>query len=104
MDTPRYVFIDSLCYIQGKLSLENTMFSSFKELCREGNFENTTTDVAINEVKSWIERQAQDDVSNLRKSPFLRKDVLSKGQSLDEYEQRLQEVAFKECEQKSIIK
>ncbi|MDN3698010.1 PIN domain-containing protein [Vibrio cortegadensis] len=99
MDIPRYVFIDSQCYIQGKLSLENTMFSAFKELCEEGNFDNITTDVVINEVKSWIEKQAQDDVSNLRKSPFLRKDILSTGQSLDEYEQRLKEVAFKEFEQ-----
>lgn len=99
MDIPRYVFIDSQCYIQGKLSLENTMFSSFQKLCEEGNFENITTDVVINEVKSWIAKQAQDDVSNLRKSPFLRKDLLSKGQSLDEYEQRLKDVAFKEFEQ-----
>lgn len=99
MDTPRYVFIDSQCYIQGKLSLENTMFSSYQELCEEGNFENLTTDVVINEVKSWIARQAQEDVSNLRKSPFVKKQVLSSGQSLDEYEQQLKDCAFKAFQQ-----
>ncbi|EKO3910254.1 DUF4935 domain-containing protein [Vibrio fluvialis] len=99
MDIPRYVFIDSQCYIQGKLSLESTMFSSFQALCEEGNFENLTTDVVINEVKSWIARQAQEDVSNLRKSPFVRKQVLSSGQSIDEYEQQLKDCAFKAFQQ-----
>lgn len=95
MDIPRHVFIDTQCFIQNQLNLKNSSFNAFRELCSEGHFENVTTSIVVNEVKAWIIRQVKEEVTNLQKGTFLKRNLLADiNFSIEEYTTSLIEKEF----------